>query len=951
MASGGGATAGRPDRDGYEWDARQRECQRSVCVLTAYPRGGAELSQDGTGWVVRNDAAVAALVTARHVLQRVLGHGRLTGVVTATFPDGQRVSLSGACVLSAPVPGAAAEDPSLEMDAVVVRLAPGRQFPAPPVPCALAATLDADGAGPSAGDLLVQQGATCTLLHHPRGHRKVVVTPRGAVVAVRDDGGQPWRVTHNLESDKGSSGGMLIDAQCRAFAIHGARQASDVKHAVLVSALHVGLGPASPWRGAPPVVHGRAMAYGLPPRCGNFVGRVDDLAALTRTVKGGGTVVVVSTGLPGVGKSTMVSEWAHRTSLLHEFGAVFWLRADTVDNLCDDLVGLGEKLRMPLGMVADRSMTQRAAFVKQQLDRGAYVSGVALLVFDNADDYAAVRDFVPTGRDCRVVFTARDRLTYGGHRVLPLEPLAAQESMELLSAIIARRIEGDETAAANALCAEVGHLPLAVEQLALYAKESGASLASVLLDVRQSAASAGPLDNITLATYERRASVVGALQLVQRQLSQPGRRLLQRLALLAPERVPRELLGPDADATTPELSSLAMVSYPAVGLVSAHRLVLRVALDGMSDTNGDLLRATGDVVAALAQQLVGFDPDDAGTWGSMRAILPHAAAFVNLKADTSVWMDEIMAKQWLGVLKMLYAYNVDCIRDYVAAHRWANQRMKDGKALFYGVLPLYLGRNVDLAWVLALRGLSIKAQVICGRVQACVEKHLVEQEDPLAADDHDNVIKVAMRLAKTLRVVQLPKEALRLLKTLHPVAVERYGEESTVELVVRAELALLLQQMGKVDQAVPMLEDVLRVAEATTFPVSFILYQSELARMYMRDRKTEAALHLYTLARDKSAAVLGEEHFQVARAEHQMGLVARELGQLDEAEKLFRESLRKQLILGDGSPNVDITRRALAGVLFDQQFIRTHKQRRAASADEEALLDAAGDGDARNPAL
>lgn len=78
-----------------------------------------------------------------------------------------------------------------------------------------------------------------------------------------------------------------------------------------------------------------------------------------------------------------------------------------------------------------------------------------------------------------------------------------------------------------------------------------------------------------------------------------------------------------------------------------------------------------------------------------------------------------------------------------------------------------------------------------------------------------------------------------------------------------------------------------------------------------------------------------------------MGLVARQLGRLDEAEKLLRASSSKKLILRDGDPNVPTTQRALADVLVLRDIIRALKQmRRAAGATEEALLDAEGDGDA-----
>lgn len=178
--------------------------------------------------------------------------------------------------MSAPEP-VAAGDPPPEMDAVVLQLAPGQQFRAPPVPCAFA-TMNADGSALGAEIVSAQQGAACTLICHPGGdpgvNVPVVVTPGGTVVAVVEGGGQPWCLTHILESDNGSSGGMLIDTQCRAFEINRAREASDVKHAVLVNALHVGLGQASPWISAPPEKHGRGVEHGIPPRCVNVVGRV-----------------------------------------------------------------------------------------------------------------------------------------------------------------------------------------------------------------------------------------------------------------------------------------------------------------------------------------------------------------------------------------------------------------------------------------------------------------------------------------------------------------------------------------------------------------------------------------------------------------------------------------------------------------------------------------------------
>lgn len=123
-----------------------------------------------------------------------------------------------------------------------------------------------------------------TLLHHPEGNRDDLLMETRAQLMVGEPSGvfttPPWMVQCTALTTGGSSGGMLIDNECRAIAVHVSawKNLGSVKTAVLLSVLHALLARHSPWHGIlPPLVHIRCDDHVLPPRCETFVGRADAL--------------------------------------------------------------------------------------------------------------------------------------------------------------------------------------------------------------------------------------------------------------------------------------------------------------------------------------------------------------------------------------------------------------------------------------------------------------------------------------------------------------------------------------------------------------------------------------------------------------------------------------------------------------------------------------------------
>ena len=133
---------------------------------------------------------------------------------------------------------------------------------------------------------------------------------------------------------------------------------------------------------------------------------------------------------------------------------------------------------------------------------------------------------------------------------------------------------GERTGGRYRFSCRGGTPPLAVHVLGAYTKRSGLGFAAVPERLRGNAASADDLNMPELADYSRRELVVGALRMTCRALDVANVDSLQRLSMLAPDRVPRVLFG--ADAETHRLWDLDIVTYPEPGLLTTHRLVQAV---------------------------------------------------------------------------------------------------------------------------------------------------------------------------------------------------------------------------------------------------------------------------------------------------------------------------------------------------------------------------------------
>ena len=358
-----------------------------------------------------------------------------------------------------------------------------------------------------------------------------------------------------------------------------------------------------------------------------------ELEARLTSSDGAGPRVVALCGLGGAGKTSVALEYAHRH--LGEVGVCWQLSAEEPAVLA---AGFGE-LAAQLG-AADRG--EPVAFV-----HGVLVGSPAawLLMFDNAPDRASVARFVPPAGPGRVLVTSRN----------PNWPSQAVQvpvlDTEVAAEFLVGRTGDPDGPAALELAGVLGGLPLALEQAAAYVQATGETLAGfapLFQQRRPDLLGRGEPTGYpgTVATTTWR------LAFEDLEHASPGAAgLLRLLAFCAPEAVPLRLLLRDrpglagrlSDEVAPVLAPLlgdpvvagdaigalrrySLISPPADGAVSVHRLVQAVTADQMP---ADVAQAWR-LAAALVEAAIPGDPELPGTWPAYAALLPHAQAVLDL---------------------------------------------------------------------------------------------------------------------------------------------------------------------------------------------------------------------------------------------------------------------------------------------------------------------------------
>ena len=130
----------------------------------------------------------------------------------------------------------------------------------------------------------------------------------------------------------------------------------------------------------------------------DFTGRDKEMAQLESTLQKGLYSAITNTGTGGVGKSQLALEYTYRHQA--DYNMVYWIRSESIDQIRIDLRALGLQMGINEELLKDEFVI---ATMKGVLEKK---SGW-LLVFDNAEDPALLKQVMPT-RGGHMIVTSRN---------------------------------------------------------------------------------------------------------------------------------------------------------------------------------------------------------------------------------------------------------------------------------------------------------------------------------------------------------------------------------------------------------------------------------------------------------------------------------------------------------------------------------------------------------------
>jgi tetratricopeptide (TPR) repeat protein len=696
---------------------------------------------------------------------------------------------------------------------------------------------------------------------------------------------------------------------------------------------------------------GQIVVGNIPRQPPGFQRPTDLMADLDR---GGAGVAVLHavTEMRGVGKTQLAAAYA-RAKLAEGWRLVAWVNAENAGSLLGGLAAVADAAGLSDGGSRDPGQA-----VRHRLEADGERS---LLVFDDVEDPAALRPFVPTCGAARVLITTTRQSVADMGIGVPVDVFSTDEALDFLEE---RTGLGDEAGAA-AVAAEVGYLPLALAQAATVVADQQLGYETYLQRLR-----ALPVEEyLTLEQSQpyppgSAKAVLLALEAVQAS-DQMGTctGVMEITAVLSADGVDRDLLYAAGRAgllasgghrvtaalvswALEQLAERSLATFSLDGqTIIVHRLVMRVVRDGMArrDRLTAACRVAASVLEARAGRLVSLHDRPV-----IRDLAKQVTALDSF-AETAAEADEELARIMLR-LRFLALYHLielgDSTPQAIVVGEALTADLKrvlgpghpDTLNAWNSLAAAYQAADrVDEAIRLFELTLVGRARVLgpghpdtltsqnnlaatyqdAGRTAEAIrlfELTLAAREQVLGAN-HPSTLNSRGNLAAAYRDTGRIAEAIRLFELTLAARERVLGAHHPDTLNSRNNLASAYRDAGHVSEAIPLVEQILAVRERMLGPhhPSTLGARNNLAAAYRDVGRAAEAIRLHEQTLAACERLLGADHPTTLGARNNLANAYRDAGRAAEAIRLHEQTLTaRERVLGADHASTLATRDHLA---------------------------------------
>lgn len=603
--------------------------------------------------------------------------------------------------------------------------------------------------------------------------------------------------------------------------------------------------------------------------------------------------VIALHGLGGTGKTSVALEYAHRHQ--SAMRVVWQFAAEDPVMLADGFGRLAAQLGVGTRAADSRDpvASVHAALAEEPLPW--------LLIFDNAPDAVAAREFVPAIGHGFVLITSQSAIW---------PPRQGAEVRALGTGVAAKYLSdltGDPDGhSAAELAAELGGLPLALEQAGAYTYATGSTLSGYLGLFRQHRMEL--LARGEVPDHPATVEAILGLALSRLAADSPAAvALLRLLAFLAPEPVPLSLLleqgylmadidagaadtirtvladGVAAADAVAALRRYSLITPAANQMLVTHRLVQTVLRHQLAP---DQVMSWRRAAAGLIEAAIPSDPDLPASWAAFAVLLPHVLAAVdegspgmartatylghtgNYAAATDLFIKIVLRRE--AVLGAEHTDTLDSrgdlavwigsAGDYETARDQLTALLPDCERILGTEHSITLTTREWLAHWIGETGDAAAARDMLAE--------LIKTHERLHGTDHRPILVTRANLASWTGEAGNPAAARDMYAELLPEVERALGAENPETLSVRNNIARWTGEAGNAggarDLYARLLPDVERILGAEH--PDTILYRSRFAAFTGEAGDAAAARRRYEVLLPVIERVLGADHQQALKA-------------------------------------------------------------------------------------